>query len=85
MFNHGSIVGFLGCRPASVLPQGMDVGEAEHREFDHTYPMLPVWQVLGCREAPRHCSWGGEAQSEMWESQGCLRGPWASYKARVVG
>jgi hypothetical protein len=41
--------------------------------------------VLGCREAPGHCSRGGEAQTEAWDSQSWLRGPWACKEVRVSG
>lgn len=47
----------------SALQMGT-LGEAEHGEFDHAYPILPPWQVLGCLEAQRHCS-GGVGKQEL--------------------
>ena len=61
------------------------LGKAERWEFDFTYPMLPLWWVLGPREALRHFSRDGKAQSEMWESQGWFGGPQACDEFRAVG
>lgn len=47
---------------------------------DHSYPM----PSQGSNEAPGHCSRGGEAQTEAWDSQSWLRGPWAYNVAGAI-
>ena len=42
-------------------------------------------QVLGCRVKPRHCTMGGKAQPDMWESWSCFEGFQACDEARVWG
>lgn len=52
-----------------ALPPAWPLGEAEPGEFDCAYPMPPLEQALGCREARSYHSGGWETQSEMWESR----------------
>lgn len=59
--------------------------EAEHAEFDYATPMLLPGQVPGCRKAPRYCSRGGKAQSEIWKNQSQFGGSQACSVAGDMG